>query len=200
MIELVPANYFAPLDLSEIFGRTAPVELDVGCGDGAYLIALAEAQPERDFLGLEKLYGRTQVACRKAMRRGSTNVRILRVESSYALRYLLPPQSVARIHLLFPDPWPKKRHQRRRIVKDEFLRDVQIALELEGIFHVATDDADYFQEITRASERSAGFVVANPCEIGPLPPTTFEKHFRKTGAKIYGLLLRKVSPARNGSA
>ncbi len=115
-LELIPEDYFAPLDLGQVFPRPGPLEVDLGCGDGRFLVALAERFPERNFLGIEKLAGRVEAACRKGARRGLPNVRVLRIETSYAIQYLLPPASVEVVHLLFPDPWPKERHQRRRIV------------------------------------------------------------------------------------
>ena len=89
-IELIPADYFAPLDLAQVFPRPAPLEVDLGCGDGAFLVALAERFPERNFLGLEKLAGRVRRACKKASRLALPNVRVLRIESAYAIQYLLP--------------------------------------------------------------------------------------------------------------
>nr|MBA3652218.1 tRNA (guanosine(46)-N7)-methyltransferase TrmB [Chthoniobacterales bacterium] len=74
-IELLPANYFAPLDLAQVFPQPGPLEVDIGCGDGGFLVARAEQFPERNFLGLEKLFGRVRRGCRKASRLGSTNVR-----------------------------------------------------------------------------------------------------------------------------
>ncbi|HEV2095448.1 MAG TPA: tRNA (guanosine(46)-N7)-methyltransferase TrmB [Chthoniobacterales bacterium] len=198
--ELIPPSYFAPLDLGTVFSRSAPVEIDVGCGDGAFLIALAQQFPERDFLGFERMFGRVRSACRKAEQSGLTNVRIVRVEGSYAVRYLLPPSSVDVVHVLFPDPWPKKRHHRRRIITQQFVRYVQTAMQPTGLFHVATDDADYFAQITDVSRQVSGWWMVDLSPDASFPETTFEKHFTKTGAEIHRLLLRKGSPARNGSA
>src|SRR5438105_2896780 len=103
--EIVPENFFAPLDLPAIYGRNAPLEVDLGCGDGAFLVALAEGNPERNFLGIERLAGRTSSARKKIARLGLTNARVLRSETSYVVRHLLPPDSAAVFHLLFPDPW-----------------------------------------------------------------------------------------------
>ena len=88
MTELVPETYFAPLDLFSIFGRIAPLHVDLGCGDGAFVSELARCDPDQSFLGIEKLVGRVAKACRKTA--ALENVRILKVESSYAVRYLLP--------------------------------------------------------------------------------------------------------------
>ena len=190
-IELIPANYFAPLDLAAVFPRLAPLEVDLGCGDGTFLVALAERFPERNFLGIEKLFGRVDSACRKGKQRGLRNLRILRVESSYAIQYLLPPASVSAVHLLFPDPWPKKRHHRRRIVTPEFLTTVHRLLFEGGRLRVATDRQDYYAAI-RALVAPDQFVEDTVApEVFPL--TKFEKRFLAQGAPIYRLELRTVS-------
>ena len=137
-IEFVPANYFAPLDLAAVFSRPAPMEVDLGCGDGAFLVAMAEKFPQRNFLGIERLSGRVRSACGRASRHALNNLRVLRLETSYAVEYLLPPGSAAGAHLLFPDPWPKKRHQRRRIATQKFLSAVHRLLAPGGYFRIAT--------------------------------------------------------------
>jgi tRNA (guanine-N7-)-methyltransferase len=190
--ELIPANYFAPLDLAQVFPRVAPLEIDLGCGDGAFLVAMAERFPERNFLGVERMPGRVRSACGRAARQGLSNVRVLRVESFYAVEYLFPHGSAAVAHLLFPDPWPKKRHQRRRIVTREFVAAVHRLLAPGGQFRVATDQADYFDSI-RASLASAAFAEETPDEVDAFPLTTFEIHFRAQGAPIHRLLLRKAA-------
>ena len=191
--ELIPANYFIPLDLAQIFPRPAPLEVDLGCGDGTFLIALAERFPQRNFLGIERLLGRVRSACGKAARGGLRNVRVLRLETSYAVEYLLPPHSVDVMHLLFPDPWPKKRHQRRRLVTESFLAAVHRVLVPNGRFRIATDQEDYFQSIRQVILPT--LFVEEEVRRGEtfFPLTTFEKHFLAKGAPIYRLELEKVS-------
>ena len=190
-VELVPANYFAPLDLATVFPRSAPLEVDLGCGDGSFLLAMAEKFPERNFLGVERMLGRVRSACGRAARQALSNVRVLRVETSYAVEYLLPPGSTAVTHLLFPDPWPKKRHQRRRIVTKDFLAAVHRLLAPDGCFRIATDQADYFEAIRQLTAGST-FVEAPAEREEAFPLTTFEKRFRADGAPIYRLVLRKT--------
>ncbi|MGI8431434.1 MAG: tRNA (guanosine(46)-N7)-methyltransferase TrmB [Chthoniobacterales bacterium] len=191
-VELVPEDYFAPLDLAAIFPRRAPLELDLGCGDGAFLIALAARHPERNFLGIERLVGRIRSACGKAARGNLRNVRVLLIESAYAVEYLLPPASIDVVHLLFPDPWPKKRHHRRRIVTADFLAKVQRILAPGGRLRIATDQEDYFEAIRELV--AATTFSASPDDAGAeFPRTTFEKHFVAAGEPIYRLGLRKVS-------
>jgi tRNA (guanine-N7-)-methyltransferase len=190
-IELIPADYFAPLDLEQVFPRPGALEVDIGCGDGAFLVALAERFPERNFLGLEKLAGRVRRACKKASRLALPNVRVLRIESTYAIQYLLLPSSVDVVHLLFPDPWPKKKHRRRRIMSADFLALVYRLLVPNGRFRVATDQKEYFAAMRELILPTAFVEMTPAAEIFPL--TTFERHFLAEDAPIYRLELQKVS-------
>ena len=107
-IELIPEDYFAPLDLARVFPNPGPLEVDLGCGDGGFVVAQAERFPERNFLGIEKLGGRVQRASRKGARLGLRNVRILRVESAYAIQYLLPRARSTPYIYFSPIPGPRK--------------------------------------------------------------------------------------------
>ena len=193
MIELIPETYVAPLDPISIFGRAAPLHVDLGCGDGSFLCELASRRPDKDFLGIDRLVGRVAKGCRKAA--ALENVRILNVESSYAVGYLLPEKSVETFYLLFPDPWPKRRHQRRRIVTKGFLDSIHRALTDDGIFRIATDQLDYFQQIRVLAENHSGFAIVD-VEDADLPLTKFERRFTALGAPIYRLALQKISPVR----
>ena len=190
-LELIPQDYFTPLDLAKIFPQPGALEVDLGCGDGRFLIALAEEFPERNFLGIEKLAGRVETACRKGARRGLRNLRVLRIETSYAIQYLLPPASTEAVHLLFPDPGPKRKHKRRRIVTPEFLALVHRLLVEGGRLHIATDQETYFASI-RAVIAASPFVEESVAGKA-FPLTTFEQRFLAQGLPIYRLELRKVS-------
>jgi tRNA (guanine-N7-)-methyltransferase len=199
VVELIPQSYIARLDLPKIFGRTAPLQVDLGCGDGSFLSTLAERMPEKNFLGVERLIGRVRSACRKAAR--IDNMRVIRVETAYAVRYLLPEQSVQVFHLLFPDPWPKRRHKRRRVMTVEFLRSVHCALAPQGLLRIATDQLDYFDQMQRLARADPQFAIVEPLlatsiEVDDvdLPLSKFERKFRQQGVPIHWLTLRKVSP------
>ena len=181
------------LDLEKIFGRRAALHVDLGCGDGSFLCALAQRIPEKNFLGIERLLGRIRSATRKAAKIG--NVRLLRMESSYVVRYLLPSRSVETFYLLFPDPWPKRRHWRRRIVTEDFLSAISQALVENGTFRIATDQREYFEKMKEMARANSNFAIIDPT-VADLPPTKFEKTFRAQGASIHWLELRKVSPVR----
>jgi tRNA (guanine-N7-)-methyltransferase len=176
--------------LEAIYGRSAPIEVDLGCGDGSFLVEIAAANPARDFLGIERLVGRVRSVRRKIAQRELANARVLRVENSYAVRQMLPPASVALFHLMFPDPWPKRRHWRRRVVTEDFLASIHRALVPHGLLRVATDQADYFQEIERLAGQSTQFVIGSDPEPDR-PPSTFEKRFSQS--EIHRLVLRKIS-------
>lgn len=192
-VELVPANCFASLDFEEIFGRQAPVEVDLGCGDGSFLAALASENPDRDFLGIERLVGRVGSACRKIEHSGLKNARVLRFEIAYAVERLLPQSSVASFYLMFPDPWPKRRHAPRRLVSENFLTSLHRALAANGTVRIATDEIEYYRQITRLVSQSSLFAVVSDA-VPATAMSKFEKRFTLDGVKIHRLVLRKVSP------
>jgi tRNA (guanine-N7-)-methyltransferase len=193
-VEYVPKTLTRVLEFDKVFSRLAPLEIDLGCGDGAFLAALAQENPAHNFLGIERLLGRVRSVCRKVARLDLKNARILRMESNYAVTHLLPPGSVTTFHLLFPDPWPKRRHHRRRAFTPEFVSSIHRALIAGGLFHVATDHADYFHQIERVIAATDIFVISR--EQNHFPPTSFEQKYVARGLSIHRLLLRKVSPVR----
>jgi tRNA (guanine-N7-)-methyltransferase len=195
MIERLPELQLARLDLLQLFGRNAPLQVDLGCGDGSFLREIARQFPKTNFLGIERLTKRVEKVRRKAEK--IENVRVLRADSLFAVRYLLPESSVETFYLLFPDPWPKRRHHFRRIFTRDFLDAIAVALRQDGVLRVATDQLDYFQQIERISRAQVLFQVASqPLDDAILPLTKFESKFRRQCAPIYRLRLRKTSPVR----
>jgi tRNA (guanine-N7-)-methyltransferase len=193
-IEFVPVSIIERLNFREIFGRDAPVEVDLGCGEGTFLVAMAAQNPDRNFLGIERLRGRVRSVCRKIARLNLENVRILRMESSYAVAHLLPENAISAFHVLFPDPWPKRRHHRRRLFTAEFFGAMDRALDWNGLLHLATDDVDYFRSIYKMITTKPSFSICE--EPIDFPMTAFEQKLATNGASIQRLLLRKVSPVR----
>jgi len=192
LIAQSPESLTNRLNLEKIFGRKAPLHIDLGCGDGSFLCALAQRMPDKNFLGIERLSGRVHSSARRAA--SLDNVRLLQVESSYAVRYLLPAGSVETFYLLFPDPWPKRRHHPRRIVTPDFLNSVHATLEQNGVIYIATDHIDYFRKIKKTAESISGFAIDDG-DVD-LPQSKFGLAFRQKGAPIHWLALRKVSPVR----
>ncbi len=197
--EMILQRDAGPLDLKAVFGRVAPLEVDLGCGDGTVLTALAAQHPERNYVGVEQLHGRTATTCRKIARLHLANARILRADISRAPADLLPAGTVTRFHLLFPDPWPKRRHHVRRVVTPEWLRAIAAALVPGGSIRIVTDDAPYFSQMQGAlaavPELCAAHDLAGEDEM---PRSTFEQHFRSHGLEIHRLIAVKAtfSPAQ----
>ena len=193
MVELVPEPHPACLDLVRLFGRDAPLQVDLGCGDGSFLCELAEQFPDKNFLGVERLTKRVEKVRRKAGK--IDNVRVLGTDTLFAVRHLLPENSVETFYLLFPDPWPKRRHQQRRIFTGELLDAVATALGQNGVLRVATDQLDYFHQMERLSRTHPEFEVVDLDRV-VLPLTKFERKFLEQGLPIYRLTLRKTSPVK----
>lgn len=157
------------------------------------MAANAAADPGKDFLGIERLPGRVRATCQKIERRGLTNARVLQFEISYAVEQLLPANSVTTFHLMFPDPWPKRRHARRRLVNRDFVASLHRALVIGGTVRIATDETEYFHQISRLVADSSLFVI-RPGTVEAIAMSKFEKQFTQKGVKIHRLELRKVSP------
>src|SRR2546422_8436890 len=115
-----PASYFERLALTQLFEKGQPLEVELGSGDGSFIVHYAQLHPEHNFIGVERLLGRLRKIDRKGLRAKLTNLRLVRIEASYFLEYLLPPESAIAIHVYFPDPWPKRRHHKHRLVNPRF--------------------------------------------------------------------------------
>jgi tRNA (guanine-N7-)-methyltransferase len=191
-LEIIPADIFEPFSFAAVFENQRPVEIDLGSGSGRFLIEAACQYPERNFFGVERLLGRVRKTLRSASQLGLTNVRVLRLEIDYTLRYLLSPGSVSRLHLAFPDPWPKRRHHRRRLVDEEFLAASASALVAGGELWIKTDHEDYFECITKAADSQRSLFVSVPWSE-EYPRTDFEDTYRSQNLPIYQLRLRKVN-------
>ena len=193
MIEPKPDLKVMRLDLVRIFGRDARLQVDLGCGDGSFVCQLAQQFPDKNFLAIERLTKRVEKVRRKAEK--IDNLRVLSTDTFFAVRYLLSGNSVETFYLLFPDPWPKRRHQQRRIFTGDFLDAVAGALEQNGMLHVATDHRDYFKQIRSVSRAHPEF---EPVDLNGVvrPLTKFERKFREQDLPIYRLTLRKTSPVK----
>jgi tRNA (guanine-N7-)-methyltransferase len=170
-----------PLDLVKIFQKPQPLEVEPGCGDASFLVEYARRNPEKNFIGVERLLGRIQKLDRKGRRAGLMNLRGVRIESSYFLQYLLPPHSAAALHVYFPDPWPKKKHRKHRLIGGNFPALAHAALAPDGVVYLRTDDADYFTQMAEVFAASGEFQkVETPAELAELP-TDFERDFNSKG-------------------
>ena len=191
--EFMPDDYFRQAEKSSIFSENQPLEVDLGCGDGSFLLGMAEHHPERNFLGVERLLGRVRKVCKRAKRGNIDNLKVLRLESRYTVEWLLPPGSVSRLHLLCPDPWPKVRHHRRRLIQQDFLEAVYKVLEPGGEFLFKTDHDEYFEW---AEEKVAEFgrfeSLPWPEDAFFYPKTDFQIQWEAEGKRLQGLRLKKA--------
>ena len=170
-----------PLAPGALFPKPQPLEVELGCGDASFLVELARRNPERNFIGVERLLGRVTKLDRKGGRAGLENIRGVRIESAYFLQYLLPPHSASAIHIYFPDPWPKTRHQKNRLINERFPALARSALSPGGKVFLRTDDAPYFSQMTEVFDAATGFKkIETPAELAELL-TDFERDFRARG-------------------
>jgi tRNA (guanine-N7-)-methyltransferase len=169
------------IDLVGLFPAKQPLEVELGSGDASFLVEYARRHPERNFLGVERLLGRIQKLHRKGSRLGLTNLRGLRIESAYCLEYLLPPDSVTALHIYFPDPWPKLKHRRHRLIQSGFPTRVGRVLQSGGVVYLRTDDADYFRQMQEVFGGDPRFQrVETPAELQAVT-TDFERDFNAQG-------------------
>jgi tRNA (guanine-N7-)-methyltransferase len=176
-----PASWVERLPVSEMFSSNKPLEVELGSGDGSFLAQWAKANPDRNFLGVERLLGRLRKLDRKAQRHDLSNLRLMRIEAGYLLEFLLPPASVHSLHLYFPDPWPKRKHRKNRLVNQRFPELVALVMAPNGLVFLRTDDADYFaqmQEVFAADRRFQR--TETPPELARVV-TDFERGFQTRG-------------------
>lgn len=170
-----------PLPLADLFPKPQPLEVELGCGDASFLVEYARRHPEKNFIGVERLLGRIQKLDRKGRRLELANLRGVRIESTYFLRYLLPRHSAGALHIYFPDPWPKKRHHKNRMINENFPQAAAGALLPRGVVYLRTDDAAYFEQMTEVFAAAKGFEkVETPAPLLELT-TDFERGFHSRG-------------------
>jgi tRNA (guanine-N7-)-methyltransferase len=170
-----------PLDLTALFPRPQLLEVELGCGDASFLAEYARQNPANNFLGVERLLGRIQKLHRKGSQLGLTNLRGVRIESAYFLQYLLPPHATAALHIYFPDPWPKKKHRKHRLISESFPALAHHALAPGGTVFLRTDDADYFQQMNEVFGAAKEFGKAEtPAALAEIA-TDFERDFNAQG-------------------
>ncbi len=172
-----------PLRWDELFPASAaqPLEIELGAGDGSFLAGYAALHRERNFVGVERLLGRLRKIDRKGRRLGLTNLRAVRFEAGYLLRYLVPPGSVDALHLYFPDPWPKLKHRGHRLINEAFPGLAAAALRHGGWVHLRTDDADYFAQMERVFGAATGWAREATPEAMLAQRTDFEAEFHARG-------------------
>ncbi len=185
------------LDLPALFGRTAPITLEIGFGNGDSLAQMAQAAPERDFIGIEVHTPGVGHLLKLVGEMGLTNVRVMNSDAIDILQQRIPTGALDRVQLFFPDPWHKTRHHKRRIVQPEFATLIASRLQTGGIFHMATDWQNYAEHMAEVMQSHLAFVnTANqpPYAERPAerPLTKFEQRGLRLGHGVWDLLYRKI--------
>ncbi len=202
-VVLKPEDLDGKIDFVRIFGRAGPVHIEIGTGKGAFLLNQAKAQPGDNFLGIEWARKYYRFAVDRIGRWGLTNVRIIRTDAATFITDFIPDNSVECFHIYFPDPWPKKRHHKRRFICPANLEHLVRCLRTGGQLKIATDHADYFEQIKQVLTVGAGqcacprleqidFLPTAGADTGEWVGTNFERKYLKDQRPIYTLAVRKI--------
>ncbi|MCF7668372.1 MAG: tRNA (guanosine(46)-N7)-methyltransferase TrmB [Verrucomicrobia bacterium] len=180
-----PESYVEQMDTNALFLKRQPLEVELGSGDGSFLVEYARMHPERNFIGVERLLGRIKKLDKKGRRAGLTNLKAISIEAGYFIQYLLPCAVVSTLHVYFPDPWPKKKHRNRRLISAGFPGLAKRVLAPGGICYFRTDSEDYSEQISLVFSESPDFKrTETPWELADIQ-TDFEKEFRSEGKNVH---------------
>lgn len=189
----------APLDFTALFGRDAPVHVEVGFGNGEALAAMAAAHPQNNYLGIEVHRPGVGALLRRIEAEGLTNVRVACTDAKELLEQRIPEASLSAVYIFFPDPWHKKRHHKRRLVQAEFTALLAHKLKPGGLLHLATDWEDYAQHMLAVLSAAEGFEnTAGPSQYVSRPETRpctrFERRGQRLGHGVWDLLFHRSHP------
>ncbi|MCS7008584.1 MAG: hypothetical protein N2035_00930 [Chthoniobacterales bacterium] len=182
---------FSTLD-STWWNDPRPLEIDLGCARGHFLLAAAALYPDRRFLGIEWQIERARQTRRKILNQSLQNVRVVRAEIRHALALHLPPNCACRIHVLFPDPWPKRRHAPRRLINPGIFTLFARVLIPDGTIRFLTDDEPYYLHSLKILNAEPSWRILPEDPVGDWPPTEFQTRFLQLGKPIYGWIARQV--------
>lgn len=191
---LIPFEHGQTLDLTKTFGRDAPRILEIGFGMGETTATIAASNPECDYLGIEVHTPGVGALLKRIGEAGLDNVRIIQHDAVDVLEHMLPDTCLDGAHIFFPDPWPKKKHHKRRLVQSGFIHLLSRKLKPDGYLHLATDWEDYARRMLDVLLAEAGLI--NTChDFAPRPAwrplTKFERRGLKLGHGVWDLLFRK---------
>jgi tRNA (guanine-N7-)-methyltransferase len=178
------ATGFTPLDWRELFGNDRPVVLEIGSGKGRFLVSSASEQPATNFVGIEKSLHYHRVIADRVERRGLTNIRLINHDAFVVLQKMIAAASLAEVHIYFPDPWPRPREQKRRIVRPEVLAEIRRTLVGGGQGIFVTDHRHYFEKAAPLIEAVFRTERRIPGPDDP-PRTNYEAKYREEGREIY---------------
>jgi tRNA (guanine-N7-)-methyltransferase len=186
-----------PLNFADLYGNPHPVEMEIGMGKATFLLEQAKARPETNFFGIEYACWFWRYGSDRLRRAGCTNTRTVRAEAGFFLREFVPNASLSVMHIYFPDPWPKKRHHKRRLIQAPFMLELDRVLAPGGRIQVVTDHEDYFQQIEEVVKASTFTVVdynrPGSANEGEFVGTNFERKYRREGRPFHAIAAMKRS-------
>lgn len=193
---VAPEQVAEQVDFGQLFGNDRPVEVEIGSGKGGFLIEAAGARPSHNFLGLEYVEKFAMYIADRAVRRGLTNIRVLSVDAGHLVIHRVPTSSIDVLHVYHPDPWPKKRHHKRRLFQPAFVEAVIRTLKPGGRWYIQTDHAEYFEvmkavTLDRPQLQPIDFASQDPESGSPVLQTNFAVRYGQGGESIYQLAFRK---------
>lgn len=184
---------FTQLNLHQLFGNTHPVILEIGSGKGRFLISTATEHPELNLIGIEKSLHYHRVIGERVIKRNLTNIRLINHDAYLVMKDMLPDASIAEVHIYFPDPWPRKREQKRRIIRPEVLEQIERVLVPGGWAIYVTDHKEYFDAAAPVIETRFASERRIPGPDDP-PRTNYEAKYREQGRPIYEIRFWKKLP------
>ena len=196
-VSLRPQELEGKIDFAQLFGRDGPIHIEIGCGKATFLLNEAKAYPEINFLGIERAGRYYRYAVDRIGRWMLKNVRIIRIEAVFLLAEFVPDNSVDYFHIYFPDPWPKKRHHKRRFFNSDNIGQLIRCLKTGGIIKTATDHSEYFGQIQALiAERpdrleKTDFLPVSAADEGEWVGTNFERKYAREQRPIFCLAVRK---------
>ncbi len=149
-------------DFQKHFDSPQPLEVDLGAGKGRFILARAGKQPEINFLGIERKLVRVRKIEKKAFRNDTHNIRLLRLEGQYCVQYLFPDASVDTYYIFYPDPWPKAKHHKNRLMKASFVDQLHRTLKTDGKIHFSSDHLPYYDEVKALMDADQRFTPIDP--------------------------------------
>lgn len=198
--ELAPAYLINPSSFSPdphiLFGRVTPIILEIGFGNGESLVVQAKNRPDQDFIGIEVYRSGVGHLLQRCHTLQLTNIRIINADAMDILENSIPDDYLAGVQVFFPDPWPKRRHHKRRIIRPEFVALLARKLNIDGYLHLATDWQSYATQMIEVMEDSGVFYnTFSPGCFAPDPQgrsiTRFEHRGRKLGYEVWDLIYRR---------
>ena len=181
-----------PIDWGLMFGNDRPVEMEIGMGKGTFITEAAKLHPEVNYFGIEWARWFWRYASDRLRRNGCLNARTVRAEAGYFVREFVRDASLSVLHVYFPDPWPKKRHHKRRLIQEPFMREIERVLAPSGRLQLVTDHKDYFEQmeaVVGASKLMRVVEYNRPGQAGEgeFVGTNFERKYRREGRPFYAV-------------